>query len=88
MNELVFLLEEPSARAMLEGLLPKIIPQDTFVRYLVFEGKQELKKLSKGRYQKISGSRAIGKLLTPDNIRSDSFRNLVTGIRKISTLYF
>jgi len=42
MSEIVFLLEEPSAEAMLEGLLPKILPQDTRYRCLVFEGKQDL----------------------------------------------
>ena len=41
-NELVFLLEDQSARIMLEGILPRIdisIPQ---VRYMVFDGKQDL----------------------------------------------
>ena len=183
MTELVFLLEEASAQAMLEGLLPKILPPDMTPRYIPFDGKSDLEKqlikkvrgyrnqgaqfivvrdqdshpdckavkaklvrlcqeagkpealvrivcrelesfyladlaavekglelsglakrqgerkfrspdflgspsrelatLTKGRYQKISGSRAIGPWLDPDNIRSDSFRNLVTGIRRI-----
>lgn len=182
MNELVFLLEEPSARAMLEGLLPRFLPPDIAVRYIVFEGKQdlekqlvrkirayrntqarfivlrdqdshpdcreikanlarlcqeagradtliriaccelesfyladlaavesglelsglirqqnnkkyrapdglsspsaELMKLTRGHYQKISGSRAIGPWLDPDNPRSISFRHLIDGIRK------
>ena len=42
MRELVFLLEEPSAAAMLEGLLPRLIPADVEPRYIVFEGKQDL----------------------------------------------
>lgn len=184
MRELVFLLEEASAQAMLEGLLPKLLPEGTAVRYLVFEGKSDLEKqlvrkvkgyrnleakfivlrdqdsapdciaikakiaalcasagkpdmliriacrelesfyladlaavekgleltglakyqgkqkfrnpdylgspsrelatLTKGRYQKVGGSRAIGPWLNPDNTRSDSFRNLVNGIRRIS----
>ena len=42
MRHLVFLLEEPSARDLLEGLLPRLIPSDTYVYYLVFEGKQDL----------------------------------------------
>ncbi len=183
MRELVFLLEEASAQAMLEGLLPKLLPEGTTVRHLVFEGKSDLEKqlvrkvrgyrnqdarfivvrdqdshpdctavkaklaglcqeagkpealvriacrelasfyladlaavekglelsglarrqghrkfrspdylgspskelatLTKGRYQKISGSRAIGSWLNPDNVRSDSFRNLVAGIRRL-----
>lgn len=35
------------------------------------------------KYQKISGSRAIGPYLDPDNTRSTSFKNLVIGIRKL-----
>lgn len=185
MKELVFLLEEESAQAMLEGLLPKLLPEGMTVRHLVFEGKSDLEKqlvkkiqcyrnpearfivvrdqdshpdctavkaklaglckqagkpealvriacrelesfyladlaavekglelsglvghqgnrkyrnpdhlgspskelaaLTKGRYQKVGGSRAIAPWLAPDNIRSDSFRNLVTGIRRIAT---
>lgn len=43
MNHLVFLLEEPSARDLLEGLLPRILPQENLLlRYLVFQGKQDL----------------------------------------------
>ena len=44
MNEVVFLLEELSARAMLEGLLPKLLPDTIRCRYIVFEGKQDLEK--------------------------------------------
>ncbi|WP_413173477.1 DUF4276 family protein [Anabaena azotica] len=45
MIELVFLLEEPSAKAMIEGILPHIILEaDIVVRYIVFEGKQDLEK--------------------------------------------
>jgi len=43
MSELVFLLEEPSAREMLRGLLPRLFPSDCpEIRYIVFEGKQDL----------------------------------------------
>ncbi len=42
MSELVFLLEEPSAQSMLEGLLPRFLPDDLPVRYIVFEGKSDL----------------------------------------------
>ena len=182
----MFLLEEESARAMLEGLLPKLLPPGLPVRYLVFEGKQdlegqlvrkirgyrnpaarflilrdqdanpdcrvvkarlaslcrkagkrnaliriacrelesfyladlaaveralempglsrrqgnrkyrspddlgspsrELADMTRGRYQKVGGSRAIGPLLDPENSRSASFRNLVEGIRRTSRL--
>jgi hypothetical protein len=44
MIELVFFLEEASARAMLEGFLPKIIPSTIKCRYVVFDGKQDLEK--------------------------------------------
>jgi hypothetical protein len=41
---LVFLLEEPSARDLLEGFLPTVLPADIAVRYLVFDGKQDLER--------------------------------------------
>jgi hypothetical protein len=48
MRELVFLLEELSAKVMIQGILPKIIPEEEesniAVRYIVFEGKQDLEK--------------------------------------------
>ena len=44
MSELVFFLEESSARAMLEGFLPKVLPSGLNYRYIVFEGKQDLEK--------------------------------------------
>ncbi len=44
MSEIVFFLEEPSAEAMLEGFLPKILPHGLNYRCIVFEGKQDLEK--------------------------------------------
>lgn len=44
MKILVFLLEEPSAQAMLEGVLARILSDDVVVKYLIFEGKQDLEK--------------------------------------------
>ena len=44
MKEWVFFLEELSARAMLEGLLPRIAPQPADIRYIVFEAKQDMEK--------------------------------------------
>ena len=41
---LVFLLEEPSAREMLKGLLPRVLPPSVQPRYVVFEGKQDLER--------------------------------------------
>jgi hypothetical protein len=57
MSELVFLLEEPSARALLEGLLPRILPSGWDLRFLVFEGKQDL---DKQMVRKIRGYRTPG----------------------------
>lgn len=44
MRELVFLLEEASAKAMLESLLPRMLGQETKFRCIPFEGKQDLEK--------------------------------------------
>ena len=44
MTQLVFFLEEPSAKEMLKGVLPKFLPDNVFVQYVVFEGKQDLDK--------------------------------------------
>ena len=184
MRELVFLLEEESARAMLEGVLARMLPATLPVRYIVFEGKQdlerqlsrrvrgyrnpkarfvvlrdqdnhpdcteikarltrlcreggcnealiriacrelesfyladlqaverglsigglakqqqkqkyrnpdrlaspsrELRDMTKGRYQKVGGSRAIGPYLDLFNTRSTSFKNLINGIKRIA----
>lgn len=185
MKELVFFLEEKSAQAMLEGILPKLLPRDIGSRFISFEGKQDLEKqlvkrlrgynnlnarfivlrdqdshpncitlkakytklckeagkpdtlvrlacrelesfyladlaaveqglglhglakkqgksnfrapdglgspskelasLTKGRYQKLSGSRAIGPWLDLENGRSASFRNLISAIQRVIT---
>ena len=184
MRELVFLLEERSAKALLESLLPRCLSADIHVRLVPFEGKQdlekqlvrrirayqnpharfivlrdqdnhpdckklkgslsehceksgraqhclvriacqeletfyladldavekaltlnklatqqsirkfrdpdklgspsrELKSLTKNRYEKMAGSREIGKHLDLENHRSPSFRNLIAGIRRM-----
>ena len=44
MSEIVFFLEEPSAEAMLQGLLPRLLPEGARTRFVVFEGKQDLEK--------------------------------------------
>lgn len=49
MSELVFFLEEPSAEVMLLGLLPRLLSPGVPVRYVVFEGKQDLEKQLKRR---------------------------------------
>ena len=44
---------------------------------------KELSNITKGRYQKISGSRAMGKYLKIDENRSRSFRVFIKGIQKL-----
>lgn len=44
MRELIFFLEERSAKAMLESLLPRMLNEDTRYRCIPFEGKQDLEK--------------------------------------------
>jgi len=44
MKTLVCFLEEPSAREMLKGVLPRLLPEDVECIYVVFEGKQDLEK--------------------------------------------
>jgi len=44
MKSIVFFLEEPSAREMLAGILPRILPDNIQSRYIVFQGKQDLEK--------------------------------------------
>lgn len=51
MRELVFLLEEESAAAMLQGLVPRLLPADVTARFVVFDGKQDLEKQLHRRLQ-------------------------------------
>jgi hypothetical protein len=44
MKHLVCFLEEPSAREMLKGILPILLPDEIVPIYVVFEGKQDLEK--------------------------------------------
>jgi hypothetical protein len=61
MTTLVFCLEEPSAKAMLEGVLPRLLPADVEPCYIVFEGKQDLHKqlLRRLRYWQKPESRFV-----------------------------
>ena len=60
MNNLVFFLEEPSAKEMLKGLLPKLLPKNMHSAvYIVFQGKRDLEKKL---YDRLSGWR------TPNSI--------------------
>lgn len=44
MSSLVFLLEEESAKNMLEGIVPRLVPEGVHVQYMTFSGKQDLEK--------------------------------------------
>ena len=44
MSALVFLLEEESAKNMLEGIVPRLVPKGVHVQYMTFSGKQDLEK--------------------------------------------
>ncbi|WP_200344897.1 hypothetical protein [Halochromatium glycolicum] len=44
MTHLVFFLEEPSAKELLQGILPKVLPEPCTTQFVVFEGKQDLEK--------------------------------------------
>ncbi|MDR1276210.1 MAG: DUF4276 family protein [Candidatus Accumulibacter sp.] len=44
MTTLAFFLEEASAEAMLKGILPRYLPEETEILYHAFDGKQSLKK--------------------------------------------
>ena len=41
---LAFFLEEPSAREMLKGLLPRFLPSAVTFQFVVFDGKRDLQK--------------------------------------------
>lgn len=110
MRVLVFFLEEPSAKAMFNGLriaiheLESWYPGDLAaveaglgVSNLtrkqgsrkfrepdrIANPTQELRRLTSDRYQKISGSRAIGIHLSIENNRSQSFRKFISGVKNI-----
>lgn len=43
-EHVVFFLEEPSAKDLLQGLLPNILPPQIEPHFLIFQGKQDLEK--------------------------------------------
>ena len=49
MRELVFFLEEQSAKEMLDSFLPELLDKNTCHRCIYFEGKQDLEKQLKKR---------------------------------------
>ena len=48
-RELVFLLEEESARVLLDSLLPRLLDSTIAFRLIAFEGKQDLEKRMVGK---------------------------------------
>jgi hypothetical protein len=72
MRELVFLLEEESAKALLQGLIPRLVPNEILVvpRFIVFEGKQDLDRRLEGKLRGYLNPRA-GFLVVRDQDRSD-----------------
>jgi len=76
---LVFLLEEPLAREMLKGLLPRLVHHSVQIRYVVFEGKQDLEK---NIVRRLRGWRA------PDSVfvvlRDQDAANCLTVRRKLA----
>ena len=71
-----FLLEEESAKVMLQAILPRLVSADI---------SAELSTLTHKQYQKISGSRAIAPHLSLEegHNRSHSFNVLVGGIKAL-----
>ena len=60
MRELVFFLEEESAKVLLERIFPRMIPPESRIRprFIVFEGKQDLEKQLPGRLRGYLNPRA------------------------------
>lgn len=58
-RELVFLLEERSAKVMLESLLPRMLHDDIEFKLIAFEGKQDLEKQITKRMLAISMSMRV-----------------------------
>lgn len=73
-DELVFLLEEPSAKALLEELLPRILPDGFQWRLIPFQGKQDLEKnlVKRIRGYRIPGARFL--VLRDQDAESDCTR--------------
>ena len=61
MSALVFLLEEESAKNMLEGIVRHLVPEHVHVQYMTFSGKQDLEKqmVKKIRFWQMPNSRFI-----------------------------
>ena len=94
MSRLVFLVEEYSMKVLLEGLLPRLFPNLSFL-CIPHEGKQDLeksvpKKLRAWReieklvpgFQKVSGARRMAFRLSRERNSSPSFRALMESVER------
>jgi hypothetical protein len=81
----LFIWPTRSGRASsdLEGPVRLAAIQEVQVSDQLGSPSHELKTLTKGAYEKVAGSRAIGRYLGVDNARSPSFRNLIGAIRRM-----
>lgn len=61
MSTLVFLLEEESAKNMLQGILPRLLPAEVHAQYILCNGKQDLERhlVRKIRYWREPDARFI-----------------------------
>lgn len=83
MKELVFLLEERSAKEMLQGLLPQIIPSSISPRFIVFEGKQDLERQLKRKLQLYQNPHARFIILRDQD--TGDCRTIKTNLKEICT---
>lgn len=74
MRELVFLLEEASARAMLSSLLPRLLSEQVTFRLIPFEGKQDLAKQLARRIRGYLNPRARFIVLRDQDSHADCVR--------------
>ncbi|MDR3213949.1 MAG: hypothetical protein LBT71_08570 [Azoarcus sp.] len=77
-GKIVFLLEEPSMKTLLDSLLPRIFatPDERF------KPSTDVKRLVPN-FQKISGARNIAQHLIPADNRSHSFQVFFTGMQRL-----
>lgn len=69
----------------LTGLVDKQLKEKFRMPDRLGSPSKELFRLTQNRYEKVAGSRKIGKCLGIDNERSPSFRNLISAIRRMES---
>jgi hypothetical protein len=68
-----------------KGLVAKQLTEKFRMPDRLGSPSRELKTLTHDRYEKVAGSRKLGRYLNIDNERSPSFRNLIGGIRRMES---